>query len=203
MYTPKHFLVDDKAELLAFMQQYSFALLISTHNNCPTATHLPFIVQQTADDNIVLTAHFAKANPQWQQITQQKVLVVFSQPHAYISPKHYDNTISVPTWNYIAVHAYGHAQIIDQPVQVLSILEQTIQYYESDYLAQWHSLPNDYKHSMIQGIVAFNIQIDQLQASYKLSQNKNEGEKQRIMHTLSNSPHSHEKDIADYMRSLV
>jgi transcriptional regulator len=87
------------------MKRYSFATIITAKNSFPIGTHLPFVVT-TINDSLVLTSHFARANEHWQEIENSKVLVIFSEPHAYISAKNYDKKLNVPTWNYISIHAY-------------------------------------------------------------------------------------------------
>jgi transcriptional regulator len=198
MYTPKQFLITDKQEALSFMQQYSFATIVTVSNGVPSATHLPFVVSQR-EGKIVLTSHFAKVNPQVDELLNGKPLVIFAQPHAYISPKHYEQINSVPTWNYIAIHAYGTATLIDDPNEKAELLEQTIQFYEADYLKQWAGLPQDFKLNMMKGVVGFEIIVDDLQAKKKLSQNKTEAERQSIISELSNRTDTNEKEIATYM----
>jgi transcriptional regulator len=199
MYIPNSNLVTDTEEIVAFMKRFSFAAIITSKNNYPTATHLPFIVS-TRNDKIMLTAHFARANEHWKEIENNTALVIFSEPHAYISPKHYDNPASVPTWNYIAVHAYGNGKLIADTEEVYAILEKTIGTYEADYKQQWDNLPMDYKRKMLKGIVAFEIGVDDLQAKKKLSQNKTPAEQQSIIEELSNSENDNERGIAYYMQ---
>jgi transcriptional regulator len=201
MYIPKNFLITNQQEAISFMQRYSFATIVTVNNDVPTATHLPFIVTQQGD-KIILSSHFAKANPQWQDMMNCSPLVIFTEPHAYISPKHYDQVNSVPTWNYIAIHAYGKATLIESAEQKVKLLEQTIQFYEADYLKQWAALPADYKLNMMKGIVGFEIIVDDLQAKKKLSQNKTAKERESIIAELSNKPDSNEKEIAAYMAGL-
>ena len=199
MYIPKHFRVEQEEELLSFMQAYSFATIVTTRDNLPVASHLPFSVFRR-EGKIILGAHFAKANPQWEHIDKGKVLVIFSEPHAYISPKHYDRQESVPTWNYIAVHAYGTAVRITDTASVMEMLEGMIDQYEPDYKQQWNGLSADYKLKMINGIVAFEILVEELQAAEKLSQNKSLPEQKRISDSLSASSLETERKIAEYMR---
>jgi transcriptional regulator len=201
MYIPKQFLITDQQEAVSFMQRYSFATIVTVNNGVPTATHLPFVVTQR-DDKIILTSHFAKANPQSSEILNGKPLVIFAEPHAYISPKHYEQEISVPTWNYIAVHAYGNATLIESPENKAELLEQTIQFYEADYMQQWNNLSQDYKLNMMKGIVGFEIIVDDLQAKKKLSQNKTQKERENIIAELKSKPNSTEAEIASYMAGL-
>jgi transcriptional regulator len=201
MYIPKNFLITDQQEAISFMQRYSFATVVTVNNNTPTATHLPFVVSQR-EDKIILTSHFAKANPQSDELINGNPLVIFAEPHAYISPKHYEQVNSVPTWNYIAIHAYGKATLLKSSEAKAELLEQTIQFYEADYLKQWNDLPTDYKLNMMKGIVGFEITVDELQAKKKLSQNKTDKERESIISELSKKPDSTEKEIADYMARL-
>jgi transcriptional regulator len=181
------------------MKQFSFATIITAKDSFPIATHLPFIIS-IKDDNIVLTSHFAKTNEQWNDIENNKVLVIFSEPHAYISTKNYDKKLNVPTWNYISVHAYGQGKIVTDAKQVFKVLEATIDNYETSYRQQWDSFPENYKLKMSKGIVAFEVLVNDLQAKKKLSQNRSEAEKLKIIDTLSKSNDTNEKLIAEFMK---
>jgi transcriptional regulator len=190
--------MSDAEEILTFIQQYSFASIITHHGDKPIATHLPFMVSER-EGKIVLHSHFAKANDHWQIIEGNTSLIIFSEPHAYISPSNYEKKMNVPTWNYLAVHAYGTARIIFESLSVRQILEHTIVTYESEYLHQWNDLPEEYKAAMEKGIVAFELVVDEVHAKKKLSQNKTHKEKENIVNQLINSKNSNEKAIADYM----
>jgi transcriptional regulator len=199
MYIPKINLTTDKDEIVAFMKRFSFATIITAKDNLPVATHLPFVVT-TKDETIVLTSHFAKANEHWKDVETNNVLVIFSEPHAYISPKHYDKELNVPTWNYISVHAYGRGKLITEKQMTYQVLEATIDNYDVSYKEQWNNLPEDYKSKMSNGIVAFEILVTDLQAKKKLSQNRTDTEKKKIIDSLSSSSNTNEKLIAEYMK---
>jgi transcriptional regulator len=201
MYIPSFNKFEDQQEAIAFMQRYSFATIITVKDGVPTATHLPFLVKQK-DDKIILLSHFAKANPQSADIINNNALVIFIEPHAYISPKNYEKEQNVPTWNYLAIHAYGKCSMLDGEENKAVLLKEMIQYYEADYLRQWDNLPDDYKQKMMKGIVAFEMVVDDLQAKAKLSQNRTPKEQENIIHQLNNAQSSTEKDIAEYMKSL-
>lgn len=198
MYIPKINSEPDQEVLLSFMRQYSFGTIINTENDIPVATHLPFIISKE-NETLKLVSHFARANKQWELIEKTTSLVIFSEPHAYISPRHYEKELSVPTWNYIAVHAYGKGRLITEAVAVMAILETTINTFETAYMLQWSRLPDDFKTKMMNGIVAFEIEIMDLQGKKKLSQNKTESEQRKIIAGLSQSPFGVERDIAKYM----
>jgi transcriptional regulator len=126
--------------------------------------------------------------------------VVFSEPHAYISPKHYEKEQSVPTWNYIAVHAYGKATIIDNEEQLAAMMDKMIAQYDAAYLEQWNRLPTEFKTRMYNGIVAFEIKVTSLQAKNKLSQNRSENERKNIIEAFEKSSDGNEVEIAAYMK---
>lgn len=199
MYIPVSNLMTDRTEAIEFMMRFSFATIITAHDNIPVATHLPFVVS-VENDTIILTSHFARANEQWKNIENNKVLVIFTEPHAYISPKHYDQELNVPTWNYISIHAYGKAKIITAEQEVFEVLENTINKYEASYKQQWDRLPKDYKLRMSKGIVPFEIIVENLQAKEKLSQNKTENERSKIIDSLAESKETNEQLIAGYMK---
>ncbi len=202
MYTPKEYATNDKEEIISFMKTYSFATIVTVKDNLQTATHLPFVVQKNEQTNeINLISHFAKANKQWVEIVENEVLVIFAEPHAYISPTHYESQINVPTWNYMAVHTYGKGEIITEEKQTIDVLELMIDNYEKEYKTQWQTLPEGYKSKLIEEIVAFKIIIKDINAIKKISQNKRPTEKQNIISTLQKSDNKNENDIALMMKN--
>ena len=183
------------------MQRYSFATIVTMIDDVPVATHLPFLVMEE-NDKLVLRSHFAKSNPHSAQVISKTSLVIFTEPHAYISPSNYETEKVVPTWNYIAVHAYGKAAILDHIELKAELLKHTIETFEAAYFQQWQSLPDDYKSRMMNGIVAFEIEVTDLQAKKKLSQNRTDKERENIIDSLSKSPHTSELEIAEYMKKM-
>lgn len=199
MYIPKINLATDKDEIVSFMRQFGFATILTAKDSFPIATHLPFVVK-LQNDSITLISHFARANNQWKDIENNAVLVIFSEPHAYVSPTNYDKELNVPTWNYFSVHAYGIGKIVTETEQVMQLLETTIDTYEISYQQQWSSLPKDYKIKMAKGIVGFEIIVTDLQAKKKLSQNRSETKKLKIIDTLSMSNDTNARLIAEFMK---
>lgn len=201
MYTPGSFEFSNDADKIAFMKRYSFATVITNKKGLPIATHLPLVVEES-HGKILLSGHFAKANEQAHLIASNISLVIFSEPHAYISPQHYNKRESVPTWDYIAVHAYGTCRILEQQEEKMMALEKMINNYEPAYQLQWQGLPEKFKHGMLNGIVAFEITVTELQAQQKLSQNKSKEERERIIQQLEKSSNGTEKDLAAYIKNL-
>ena len=98
--------------------------------------------------------------------------------------------------------AYGTVALMDGYEKTVAILEKTIDNYESAYQSQWNDFPDEYKMRMSKGIVAFELTVSDLQAKQKLSQNRSESEKQRIMAALAQSEDTNGKLIADFMQKL-
>lgn len=199
MYIPSHFSFSEQGSVAAFMRRFNFAAIVSQVDGLPFATHLPFVVEEEAAQ-IRLLAHFAKANPQWKNLEEQTALVIFSEPHAYISPSLYEKEQNVPTWNYVAVHAYGTPRLILEEKSVFDLLEKQMQAFEGEYLEQWTRLSPDYKNAMVKGIVAFEIRVEKLEAKWKLSQNKKPQEQVNIMSHLLEREDSTAREIGEMMK---
>lgn len=176
MYTPKHFLPKDD-QAFELIQQYSFGELISQHKGRITASHLPFLFDR---ENNVLQCHVAKANPQWQQISDQEVLAIFSGPHGYISPSWYEKA-GVPTWNYQAVHVYGKATSFQDEDKLANTVKHLSEVYESEFPQPWQP---DFDTRMLKAIVGIDIEISDVQAKYKLSQNRAKDEQLNVIKQL-------------------
>lgn len=170
MYTPSHFQIDGLGTLHAFIQRHSFATLVSQEGGVPQATHLPFLLNPTQN---TLISHMARANPQWRHFTTSEVLVIFTGPHAYISPAWYATQPAVPTWNYTAVHAYGIPRIITQHDRFAQMLHELVEFYESGRPNRWNGeLPPEFRDGLMKGIVGLEIQITRLEGKFKLGQNR-------------------------------
>src|ERR1700735_3933639 len=161
MYSPKFNQVDDRATLLEAMQTYSFAILFGPQATADApaplvATHLPLTVADEGPHGLI-EGHFAVANRHWQSLAEQETLVVFSGPHSYVSPTLYVDPLSVPTWNYIAVHAYGTLELVDDEVGNDSLLCGIIQQSEPAFAEQWRAMPDGFRRTMLAGITGFRI----------------------------------------------
>jgi transcriptional regulator len=188
MYRPTAFQEDNVDKLIAFMKANSFATLVSIIDGVPYASHIPLVITMQ-DDTIKLIGHLAKQNPQSQALDTE-LLTIFTGAHAYISPTLYEKHESVPTWNYIAVHAYGIPKVImlnDSPESMNQMINEMIDTYEADYKSHWHSLSNGFREGMMNGIVGFEITVTRLEGKYKLSQNRSQIEQHNVSSTLLQS----------------
>lgn len=192
--------MEDRAAQVAFMKQYSFATIVTCADGVPYATHLPFTVSE-ADEKLILQAHFSKANPHAALMGDRVSLVIFAEPHAYVSPAHYDKVMSVPTWNYVAVHAYGQAKVLKEDAEKFAALEEMIDHYEPAYRKQWQEdLTGQFKQAMLKGIVLFSLEVTRIEAQEKLSQNKTRTERERIKQSLAASAVATDRSLAAYMQ---
>ena len=155
------------------MGAHSFALLISTQENGePFVTHLPFIVREDGD-KITIEGHMARANPHWQYLEKNPcALIVFNGPHAYVSPSLYEDKESVPTWNYIAVHAYGQVTLVHGESDKHAAQDRLVDALEPAYQVQFEGLSVTYLHGRLSAIVAFEFSVERLEGKFKLSQNR-------------------------------
>jgi len=175
MYVPAHFAENDEGVLYSFMQEHPFSTLVTNAAEGPIATHLPVDVDtpNRAEHGRIL-GHFARANPHWQKLqSDEQSLLIFHGPHDYISPAWYKSENLPPTWNYAAVHAYGHLVLIDEPGEVRAILDRLVQRFESGRPTPWiNSLEDGFMTQLQSAIVAFEFRIDHLEGKFKLGQNR-------------------------------
>ena len=202
MYTPKHFEEKDNKILVEFMRHYNFALMISSENNYPKGTHLPFLIEERGED-IFLVSHMAKANDQWKSFKNNTILVVFSEPHAYISTSFYGPEDNVPTWNYVSVHAYGDPVILETDAEKKRMLEKMIVTFHPPDLKKYKEMNENYLSKMLKGIVAFEIKVSDLQGKFKMSQNRNAVEKQNIITEFEKSGDGMKRDVADLIKKRI
>lgn len=198
MYTPKLNNLEDIGEILAFIDRFSFGLLISKDSGRIIGTHIP-ILSNNDTEHLKLHTHIALANCQWKEIRDQEVLIIFTEPHAYISTIDYLKEENVPTWNYVAVHIYGKVSIIDETKQISDIMNRTMIKYERSYYEKWTRLSDEFKNRMLKGIVAFEIDVTEIQGKAKLSQNKSQEEIENIIKRLKESSTPTDVLLAEYM----
>ncbi|MDQ0815941.1 transcriptional regulator [Bacillus pumilus] len=184
MHIPSFFQVKDMEEVKAFIQLHSFATVVTATDEKPIATHIPVSFHQV-EDSYVITGHMAIGNPQWKTFEEnEKVLVIFQGPHAYISSSWYEKE-AVPTWNYQAVHVYGKAVLLEKG-ELVKELTTMLETYEShrEQPVLWDTLSDELLEKQMKGIVGFKIIIDEVQAAFKLSQNRHERDYAHIIEKL-------------------
>lgn len=201
MYLPPQFNPKDEAHALRVMRDHPLASLISVDDEgFPFVTHLPLHLTHR-DAQHVLLGHCAKANPHWLYLqARPQALVTFMGPQAYMSPKVYPDLVRVPTWSYLAVHARVDVAFIDTPPSKDQLLKSLISGHEPAYAAQWRGLETDYQDKMLNGIVAFELRITDLQCKLKLNQHRPESH--AAMHAIYKAGNDNERALADWMVTL-
>ncbi len=184
MYTPEHFREERLEVLHAIIEENSFATLVTVTSEGPLATHIPILLDRTAGPLGTLRAHVARANPHWGHLESGgESLAIFLGDHAYVSPSWYATSGRVPTWNYVAVHAYGVPRLIDEATRVRALIDETVRRHESGFERPWDASVLDPKavRGLLQGIVAFEIPITRLDGKRKLGQNRSRADREAMV----------------------
>lgn len=189
MYVPRHFQSQDQAEILDFLRAHSFGILVSPTEKFPQASHLPCFMKEASDGKLTFYAHMARGNQHWKLFQKPApALLIFTGPHAYISSRWYQEE-NVPTWNYIAVHLEGQVQVLSPEALDELLSEQMAQYEASaPQPLRYEDLSPELREKKKKGIVGLKFEVQQVQASFKLSQNRNERDYQEIVKNLQESP---------------
>ncbi len=201
MYIPEAFRETDRKALHQLIRQNSFATLITINGGAPLASHIPILLDSGRGDYGTLSAHMARANPQWRDFGDgREALAIFQGPHAYVSPSWYETHPSVPTWNYAVVHAYGIAHPIEDRAELRRLLEASVEFYESGFEKPWaFELPEKFVEKMMDMIVGFEIPISRIEGKFKLSQNRPDGDRRRVERALGESADPVAKAVAELM----
>jgi len=200
MYVPKAFAVDDVARLHDFMEEFSFAAVVTQRDGELTASHIPFMLDRSVEPYGMLRAHVAIRNPQLADFRSgSQALVIFQGPHSYISPSWYVNPENVPTWNYTVVHAYGAPKIMDRETMV-SFLKDLAGKHERSFEQPWDFDPNAaWIEKLLPEIAGFEIKIEKLQGKFKLNQNRTPADREGVIETLSESEDALQRAVARLM----
>lgn len=192
---------ENDPEVAQLINQNAFATLVSQVEGKPWATHIPFVLEQKETGETVLHGHLAKANPQWKSIDEmEEVLVIFQGPHAYISSSWYTHE-NVPTWNYLAVHVYGKIRILEGE-ELMHHLKSLVDVYETDRpnRVRVETMSEAYLDSQVRALVGIEVKIQEVHASAKLSQNRDDVNYQNIVKHLEESNFPLDRDVAEEMR---
>jgi transcriptional regulator len=175
MYLPEHFKALEPSMGEDLIRAHPFASLISTDDTGqPYVSHLPLELEVGAGGRKLL-GHVAKANPHWRHLAARpQALVTFQGPDAYMSPRVYTDLQRVPTWNYLVVHVQVRATLAEEEGAKDAILKKLIAHHDPAYAAQWRALPQDYTRRMLSAIVAFELEVLDMQCKFKLNQHRPE-----------------------------
>jgi len=203
MYVPPRYRVTDDAVIDEFLRANGFGTLVSHGRDGLMATHVPVELLAGPGGERVLCGHVAKANAQWRQLEEAgEAMIVVLGPHAYVSPTWYDHP-NVPTWNYQAVHAYGTVRVIQDPEGLAPDLRALARHYEPPTRPEprfdFDTMPADLRAAEMKGIVGFELRVTRVEAAFKLSQNRHDGDRARIMAELRARGDDASRSVAEAM----
>ena len=198
MYLPPAFEVTDRAWIAELIERHPFGLLVTSESAYPRASHLP-IVAQAVDDGLRLVGHVAAANPHAESIRAgSPATIVFQGAHAYVSAAWYEQPYeTVPTWNYTAVHVNGRLRECDAR-EALELLAERV---EGNAPGAWDpaKLDSGYLANQLRGIVAFELRSERVLAKAKLSQNRTQADRRRVIARLVASSDQTERECGEAM----
>lgn len=202
-YTPPHYLESRSDLILEVIQKYGFATVITSSSSGPFISHIPLVLENKQ----TLLGHCARANPHWRHFAEgQIVTTIFNGPHAYISPAWYEPQVdNVPTWNYVAVHVRAKATIIEDQAEIYRAMVKLVNYFETKYKTNW-SLPlaeDKELESLYKAIVVFRLDIQDIQAKFKLSQKQPSRDRENVITQLPSSQGSEGASLAEYMSRVM
>jgi transcriptional regulator len=200
VYSPPYNRLEDRAAQIAFMRANDFVLLVTGTGGALHASHLPVVVDDSGG-RVTLHLHMARNNPQWKEFfPDEEAMVVFSGPHAYVSPRWYEEAERVPTWNYAALHAYGTVRMIEERAAKHASQRRLVAELDPQWLPRFDALRPEYVAQMLDGIVTFDIAVARIETRWKLSQNRSRREQELIAAELEKSADSGARALAALTR---
>jgi transcriptional regulator len=227
MYIPRLFHESSWPEIKRVIEENSFATVVSCDAGVPSATHVPLRLIESVDGTAKLQGHMSRANQHWRLFeyerhesenlqsrglqNERRTLVIFTGPDSYVSPRWYDH-VNVPTWNYIAVHVYGKPRLVTDVAEMHELMKGLVDRYEgqteggsatdnsaTDKRYTVEGLPADFLESQMKGIVGFEISVEEVQASFKLSQNRDQKNYENVIAELRKSDEQKAQKVAEVM----
>jgi transcriptional regulator len=203
MYTPPAFRIDDLADLHRTMREARSATLVTATEEGLIGTPVPVILSEREGPQGTIYAHVARANSQWKLAPIGEAMAVFAGPEAYVSPSWYatkqETHKVVPTWNYVAVHAYGPVEFFDDADRLLDVVTRLTDLHERSRKDRWAvtDAPADFIKAQLKGIVGLRIPITRLDGKRKMSQNRSAADRAGVIDGLSKSERDEDRCVAD------
>jgi transcriptional regulator len=202
MYVPPAFREDRPETLHEAIRSARLATLVTAGPEGPFATHLPMLLEPEPGPLGTLVGHIARANPHAKMAQGTKALVIFNGPDAYVTPSWYETKREtgkvVPTWNYVAVHAYGEVALFDEPEALLAVVRRLTERHEGRRADPWQvsDAPGDFIAAQLKGIVGLRVPIARLEGKWKLSQNRPEADRAGVKAGLAVSADPADRAVA-------
>lgn len=205
MYLPTAFHDTDIERLQQQMAATRLAIIVTHGEQGLLASHVPLLLDREGEFG-TLRGHLARANPQWRDLANgSQAMVIFAGADAYVSPGFYPSKAehgkAVPTWNFLAVHAYGHAEVFSDPERLHALVSSLTDHHEARQAQPWtvEDAPADYLESMLKAIVGFALPIQRLEGKRKLSQNRSAEDIAGVQRGLASSPDPLDNAVAQLM----
>lgn len=202
MYIPPAFRVDDMTDNHRTMREARSATLVTATEEGLIGTPLPMLLDESEGRNGTLYAHVARANPQWKLVPSGEAMAIFAGPEAYVTPSWYatkqETHKVVPTWNYVAVHAYGPVEFFDDADRLLDVITRLTDLHEQSRKDRWAvaDAPADFIKAQLKGIVGLRMPITRLDGKRKMSQNRNPADCAGVIDGLSKSDRPEDRVVA-------
>ncbi|OBQ96285.1 FMN-binding negative transcriptional regulator [Mesorhizobium sp. AA23] len=207
MYIPPAFRDNDRESLMATIRAARLATLVTATAEGPQATPLPLLLNESEGEHGTIYGHVAKANRQWRAPVLGDGLAIFMGPDAYVTPAWYQTKQEtgkvVPTWNYLAVHAYGPIDFFEDADRLLEIVTRLTNLHEGGRPSPWSvsDAPPDFIQAQLKGIVGLRMPITRLQGKRKMSQNRNAADRAGVATGLAASDRPSDRDVAQLIPS--
>jgi transcriptional regulator len=200
VYVPPAFREDDLSTLHAAINEARLAQLVTATEAGLIATPLPLFLAPDEGPHGTLYGHVARANEQWKLPPIGDAMALFMGPHAYVSPNWYPSKQEhhkvVPTWNYVAVHAYGPVEFFEDPQRLLAVVTRLTNLHEQGNAAPWavSDAPEAFISAQLRGIVGLRLPITRIEGKRKMSQNRSAEDRAGVATGLAASemPSDHE-----------
>ena len=209
MYLPTQFKEESVPAMHAAMRAARIGTLVTLGEDGMEASHVPMLVDPEPTPYGTLRGHVSKGNPQWRRTkTDVPALAMFLGPNAYITPAWYETKRQtgkvVPTWNYVAVHAYGTVRFFEDAEPLLDIVTRLTRTHESGRAAPWAvtDAPADFIRAQLKGIVGFELPIVRLEGKWKMSQNRPAEDRAGVMEGLRREGGPAEATVADIVSAV-
>lgn len=201
LYTPRSFAVEDADTVARLLREHPFATLVTPGDPEPAVSHVPLQYRGGTDGKAMLVGHIARANPHWQRFGDGASVAIFHGPHAYVSPSWYEQpATAVPTWNYAVAHVHGRVELMRDTAETRALLEEMIRRYEGGRPQPWRlQLEGRPLQAMLDAIVGFHLMIDRIDAKLKLSQNRSDADRERVIAALRSEGYADALATAEWM----
>ena len=205
MYLPPATRQDDPAALHALMREHGFAALVTHHGGGTSVSHLPFLIDAGSGPNGTLVAHMARANPHWKEFEgAPESVVIFTGPHAYVSPSWYEQPQAVPTWTYAVAHAYGRPAVVEDEARAREIVMRLVERHEAPLGKPWDAgAAAETIGRQLAGIVAFEMRIERLEGKFKLNQGRSRADREGVIRVLEASGDARQREVAAMMKAVL